>query len=116
MMFVTSPMLAAMALAAIPVIVFPLLAYGRAVRRLSRAAQDRLAALQDTVTGGCPGRGRSTGSGRSSSLTHSVKVTGRDTVVVRARAMPRGGPWSGEPPLSRRTTGGVLPTEGSLKG
>ena len=43
MMFVTSPMLAAMALAAIPVIVFPLLAYGRAVRRLSRAAQDRLA-------------------------------------------------------------------------
>ena len=43
MMFVTSPMLAALALAAIPVIVFPLLAYGRAVRRLSRAAQDRLA-------------------------------------------------------------------------
>jgi ATP-binding cassette subfamily B protein len=42
-MFVTSPMLAAMALAAIPVIVFPLLAYGRAVRRLSRTAQDRLA-------------------------------------------------------------------------
>ena len=43
MMFVTSPMLATLALAAIPLIVFPLLAYGRAVRRLSRAAQDRLA-------------------------------------------------------------------------
>ncbi len=43
MMFVTSPLLAALALAAIPLIVFPLLAYGRAVRRLSRAAQDRLA-------------------------------------------------------------------------
>jgi ATP-binding cassette, subfamily B, bacterial len=43
MMFVTSPMLAALALAAIPAIVFPLLAYGRAVQRLSRAAQDRLA-------------------------------------------------------------------------
>jgi len=43
MMFVTSPMLATLALAAIPAIVFPLLAYGRAVRRLSRAAQDRLA-------------------------------------------------------------------------
>jgi ATP-binding cassette subfamily B protein len=42
-MFVTSPTLAALGLAAIPVIVFPLLAYGRAVRRLSRAAQDRLA-------------------------------------------------------------------------
>jgi ATP-binding cassette subfamily B protein len=43
MMFVTSPTLAAVALAAIPAIVFPLLAYGRAVRRLSRTAQDRLA-------------------------------------------------------------------------
>ena len=43
MMFVTSPTLAALALGAIPLIVFPLLAYGRAVRRLSRDAQDRLA-------------------------------------------------------------------------
>jgi ATP-binding cassette subfamily B protein len=43
MMFVTSPTLATLGLAAIPVIVFPLLAYGRAVRRLSRTAQDRLA-------------------------------------------------------------------------
>jgi ATP-binding cassette subfamily B protein len=43
MMVVTSPALAALALAAIPAIVFPLLAYGRAVQRLSRTAQDRLA-------------------------------------------------------------------------
>ena len=43
MMFVTSPTLSVLGLAAIPLIVFPLLAYGRAVRRLSRAAQDRLA-------------------------------------------------------------------------
>jgi ATP-binding cassette subfamily B protein len=43
MMFVTSPALSALALAAIPAIVFPLLAYGRSVRRLSRHAQDRLA-------------------------------------------------------------------------
>jgi ATP-binding cassette, subfamily B, bacterial len=43
MMFVTSPTLSLLALAAIPAIVFPLLAYGRAVQRLSRAAQDRLA-------------------------------------------------------------------------
>jgi ATP-binding cassette, subfamily B, bacterial len=43
MMFVTSPALAALAVGAIPLIIFPLLAYGRAVRRLSRAAQDRLA-------------------------------------------------------------------------
>jgi ATP-binding cassette subfamily B protein len=43
MMFVTSPTLSFLALAAIPAIVFPMLAYGRAVRRLSRTAQDRLA-------------------------------------------------------------------------
>jgi ATP-binding cassette subfamily B protein len=43
MMVVTSPALSALALGAIPLIVFPLLAYGRAVQRLSRAAQDRLA-------------------------------------------------------------------------
>ena len=43
MMFVTSATLSALALAAIPAIVFPLLAYGRAVQRLSRTAQDRLA-------------------------------------------------------------------------
>jgi ATP-binding cassette subfamily B protein len=43
MMFVTSPTLSSLALLAIPAIVFPLLAYGRAVQRLSRAAQDRLA-------------------------------------------------------------------------
>jgi ATP-binding cassette subfamily B protein len=43
MMFVTSPTLSALALAAIPAIVFPLMAYGRAVQRLSRTAQDKLA-------------------------------------------------------------------------
>jgi ATP-binding cassette subfamily B protein len=43
MMVVTSPALSALALAAIPLIVFPLLAYGRSVQRLSRTAQDRLA-------------------------------------------------------------------------
>lgn len=43
LMFITSPTLSLLALAAIPAIVFPLLAYGRLVRRLSRSAQDRLA-------------------------------------------------------------------------
>ncbi len=43
MMFVTSPKLSLMVLIAIPLIVFPLLAYGRLVRRLSRRAQDTLA-------------------------------------------------------------------------
>lgn len=43
MMVVTSPSLSAMVLIAIPVIVLPLVAYGRAVRSLSRHAQDTLA-------------------------------------------------------------------------
>lgn len=43
MMFVTSPHLSLMVLLAIPMIVLPLMAYGRYVRRLSRDAQDSLA-------------------------------------------------------------------------
>src|SRR5690606_6015103 len=43
LMFVTSPHLSLLVLAAIPVIVVPLIAIGRWVRRLSRQAQDRLA-------------------------------------------------------------------------
>jgi ATP-binding cassette, subfamily B, bacterial len=43
MMIVTSPRLSLLVLIAIPVIVLPLVAYGRAVRALSRAAQDSLA-------------------------------------------------------------------------
>ncbi len=43
MMVFTSPRLSGFVLAAIPVIVLPLVAFGRAVRRRSRAAQDTLA-------------------------------------------------------------------------
>jgi ATP-binding cassette, subfamily B, bacterial len=43
MMVVTSPRLSAFVLAAIPIIVLPLYAFGRAVRRRSRMAQDTLA-------------------------------------------------------------------------
>ncbi len=43
MMVVTSPELSAYVLAAIPIIVLPLYAFGRAVRRRSRSAQDTLA-------------------------------------------------------------------------
>ncbi|MDP4021240.1 ABC transporter transmembrane domain-containing protein [Methylobacterium sp. NEAU 140] len=43
MMVVTSPRLSVLVLAAIPLIVFPLIVSGRGVRRRSRAAQDRLA-------------------------------------------------------------------------
>ncbi|MBD8662220.1 ATP-binding cassette domain-containing protein [Rhizobium sp. CFBP 8752] len=44
MMVYTSPKLSALALGAIPLIVFPLVGFGRSVRRRSRAAQDMLAA------------------------------------------------------------------------
>ncbi len=43
MMIVTSPSLSLLVLIAIPVIVLPLIGYGRMVRRLSRRAQDTLA-------------------------------------------------------------------------
>jgi ATP-binding cassette subfamily B protein len=43
MMIVTSPKLSSLALGAIPLIVFPLVAFGRSVRKRSRAAQDTLA-------------------------------------------------------------------------
>jgi ATP-binding cassette subfamily B protein len=43
MMVVTSPKLSGIVIAAIPVIVLPLVAFGRSVRRRSRAAQDTLA-------------------------------------------------------------------------
>ncbi|CAD7041172.1 ABC transporter [Pseudorhizobium endolithicum] len=43
MMVYTSPQLSSLALGAIPIIVFPLVAFGRSVRKRSRAAQDTLA-------------------------------------------------------------------------
>ncbi len=43
MMIVTSPKMSLLVLIAIPIIVLPLVAYGRVVRRLSRRAQDTLA-------------------------------------------------------------------------
>jgi ATP-binding cassette subfamily B protein len=43
MMVITSPRLSAFVLGAIPIIVLPLVAFGRAVRKRSRAAQDTLA-------------------------------------------------------------------------
>ncbi len=43
MMFITSPGLSALVLVAIPIIVLPLVGFGRMVRKLSRRAQDSLA-------------------------------------------------------------------------
>ncbi|WP_226582755.1 ABC transporter transmembrane domain-containing protein [Acuticoccus sediminis] len=50
MMVATSPTLSATALAAIPVLVLPLVAVGRRVRRRSRAAQDKIAAISAYAT------------------------------------------------------------------
>ncbi|MGQ2970847.1 MAG: ABC transporter transmembrane domain-containing protein, partial [Allorhizobium sp.] len=43
MMVVTSPKLSGLVIAAIPIVVLPLVAFGRSVRRKSRFAQDTLA-------------------------------------------------------------------------
>lgn len=43
MLFVTNPQLTAMVLLVVPVVVVPILIFGRRVRRLSRASQDRVA-------------------------------------------------------------------------
>ena len=43
MLFVTSPKLAALVLLGVPLVIAPILLYGRRVRKLSRASQDRVA-------------------------------------------------------------------------
>ena len=43
MLFVTSPRLAALVLIGIPIVVLPIMFFGRRVRRLSRSSQDRVA-------------------------------------------------------------------------
>ncbi|MCH8506833.1 MAG: ABC transporter, partial [Ectothiorhodospiraceae bacterium] len=43
MLFITSPKLAALVLAGMPVVLVPILVFGRRVRRLSRSSQDRIA-------------------------------------------------------------------------
>ncbi len=50
MMVWTSPTLSGMAVAVIPLLVLPLVAFGRAVRRRSRAAQDTLAGISAYAT------------------------------------------------------------------
>ena len=50
MMVVTSPTLSAVSLAAIPALVLPLVAFGRTVRKKSRAAQDTLAGISAFAT------------------------------------------------------------------
>ena len=92
MMFVTSPRLSALILVAIPLIVLPLVAYGRAVRRLSRAAQDTLAEASVYAS-------ENLGAVRTmQAYTHEAAVTGRYAQAVerafeaaRSRLVARAG-------------------------
>ncbi|VVT06263.1 ABC transporter transmembrane domain-containing protein [Rhizobium sp. EC-SD404] len=95
MMIVTSPGLSSLVLGAIPLIVFPIVAFGRAVRRRSRAAQDTLASAMAyaSETIGATRTVQSynnepTANGLFSHAIESAFIAARD--AVRARAVLTG--------------------------
>ena len=95
LMVFTSPKLSVLVLAAIPVIVFPLILSGRGVRRRSRAAQDRLAdasAYAAEAVGAVrimQAFGRSgTSAARFAAASEDAYAAARDS--VRARALLTG--------------------------
>jgi ATP-binding cassette subfamily B protein len=89
---VTSPLLAALALAAIPAIVFPLLAYGRAVRRLSRTAQDRLADASAYAAENLAAARTMAAFGQEAAVTRRfAAAVERAFAAARARLMARAG-------------------------
>ncbi len=78
MMVVTSPKLSSLVLAAIPVIVLPLVAFGRSVRRRSRQAQDTLAEATAYAS-------EQIGAVRTlQAFTNETLVTGRFSAAVEA--------------------------------
>src|SRR5690606_21374796 len=78
MMVFTSPKLSSLVLVAIPVIVFPLIAFGRSVRRRSRQAQDTLAEATAYAS-------EQIGAIRTlQSFTNEKLVTGRFAAAVEA--------------------------------
>jgi len=78
MMVVTSPKLSGLVIAAIPVIVLPLVAFGRSVRRKSRQAQDTLAQATAYAS-------EQIGAVRTlQAFTNEKLVTGRFTAAVDA--------------------------------
>ena len=91
MMVITSPKLSVLVLAAIPLIVFPLILSGRGVRRRSRAAQDRLAdasayaaeAVNAIRTMQAFGMGRTTAS-RFAAAAENAYAAARDSIQARA--------------------------------
>jgi ATP-binding cassette subfamily B protein len=91
MMVVTSPKLSGLVIAAIPVIVLPLVAFGRSVRRRSRAAQDTLAEAS-AYAGEQIGAARTLqaftneglASGRFAAAVESAYQAARSSVLARA--------------------------------
>lgn len=78
MMVVTSPKLSGLVIAAIPIIVLPLVAFGRSVRRRSRFAQDTLAEASAYA-------GEQIGAIRTlQAFTGEKLVTGRFTTAIEA--------------------------------
>ncbi|MGX9143085.1 ABC transporter transmembrane domain-containing protein [Mesorhizobium sp. 128a] len=78
MMIVTSPKLSGLVIAAIPVIVLPLVAFGRSVRRRSRQAQDTLAQATAYAS-------EQIGAVRTlQAFTNETLVTGRFSAAVEA--------------------------------
>ncbi|MBM2715041.1 ATP-binding cassette domain-containing protein [Mesorhizobium caraganae] len=78
MMVVTSPKLSGLVIAAIPVIVLPLVAFGRSVRRRSRQAQDTLAQATAYAS-------EQIGAVRTlQAFTNETLVTGRFSAAVEA--------------------------------
>lgn len=91
MMIYTSPRLSALVLGAIPLIVFPLVGFGRSVRKRSRAAQDTLAqtsAFASEVIGATRTvqafGGEATANGRYGGTVESAYDAARTAIKARA--------------------------------
>lgn len=84
MMFVTSPKLSSLVLAAIPLIVFPLVGFGRKVRKRSRDAQDTLAEAM-TFAGETIGATRTVQAFNTEARAHALFSTAVETAFDAAR-------------------------------
>ena len=110
MMVVTSPRLSAFVLGAIPVIVLPLVAFGRLVRRRSRGAQDTLADASAYAAELISARAHPAGlhlraaGGRALRRRGRAGVRGRAHLDARARGADRGR----DLPRVRERRGGAL--------
>jgi len=85
MMVVTSPQLSALVILAIPLIVFPIVGFGRRVRRRSRVAQDKLAEAM-TFAGEAIGATRTLQAFNAESLARSRFAIAVDTSFAAARS------------------------------